>query len=116
MATNNLELFTSRREKIGWIEFDNDGKISCNVSTSLENVADDLEKLIKDAISNGLTVRRAEQSGDKIFEVQMKVSSKEEGFIQALKDKINRTKFDNQRIFAVSCQSQSNGLTEGGAK
>ena len=113
---NRIELFKTKREKIGWIEINDNGKISSNVSTSFESIAIALEKLIKDAISNGLYIRQPKVYGNNILMIQKKITSKEKSFIGALKDKINQTKFDKERVFAISVPNSDNNLVEGGAK
>lgn len=107
---NTLDLFTSRRERVGWIEVADNGRISCNVSSSFGDVADALEQLIKEAISRGLIIRQSEVREGKILEIQKSVSSKEDSFIFALRDKINRTRFGAQRIFAIISRNTDNTL------
>lgn len=96
-----IDIFTSGREKVGWIEVSDDGEISSNISSSLQDVALTLEQLIKDAIAQGLTVRQSQKKDDKVLEFQKKILSKDPSFVLALRDKINRTKIGNSRVFAV---------------
>lgn len=113
---NKLDLFTSRKERVGWIEVADNGRISSTVSSSLGDVANTLEQIIKDAISNGLTIRQSRVCEGKILEIPELVTPKEEAFILALRDKINRTRFGMQRVFAILCRNMDSCLIEGGAK